>query len=202
MRYSLLITLTSAIAVTGCSSSDSYDYVNTPKADQIYDLLDDDSDGVINARDFCPGTPVGATINNDGCGEVIRLEEERSLKILFAHDSDYISPVFQSQLISMASFLEKYQTASIEIQGFASKVGTSDYNKALSERRADAVRNELIAYNIAPDRVRIIGFGDTVLVNEGTKEVDHAVNRRVTATVVGLDEKVVEEWTIFTRKEK
>lgn len=41
-------------------TNDEYDYIETPVPNQTFDLLDDDRDGVINARDMCPGTPIGA----------------------------------------------------------------------------------------------------------------------------------------------
>lgn len=192
-----------AIAVTTTvSAQDEYDYIDTPVADQIADLTDDDRDGVVNARDICPNTPLGAQVDNDGCGESLKTEEERQLRILFANDSYEINPIFSDQIQTMAEFLEKYQSASIQIQGFASKVGEPEYNLELSKKRAHAVEDELLSYYVEPSRVSIIGYGETRLEAQGDDETSHALNRKVTATVVGLDEEVVEEWTIFTTKEK
>lgn len=195
---SLLMSLMSYYAV----ASDQYDYIETPKADQIADLQDDDNDGVVNARDICPGTPEGAEIDNDGCGEVVRNSAKRQLHILFANDSYEINPVFADQIQSMAEFLKTYQSASIEIQGYTSKVGTNEYNQELSQKRAEAVEKKLLSYGISPKRVRIVGYGETRLIDNGDSNSAHAVNRRVTATVVGLKEKVVEEWTIFSTLKK
>ncbi|MFB9217211.1 OmpA family protein [Vibrio sinaloensis] len=192
-----------AVAVTTTvSAQDEYDYIDTPVADQIADLTDDDRDGVVNARDICPNTPLGAQVDNDGCGESLKTEEERQLRILFANDSYEINPIFSDQIQTMAEFLEKYQSASIQIQGFASKVGEPEYNLELSKKRAHAVEDELLSYYVEPSRVSIIGYGETRLEAQGDDETSHALNRKVTATVVGLDEEVVEEWTIFTTKEK
>ena len=58
MKYITLIAL--SLMISACSSSDKgdeYDYIDTPIADQWADHLDDDSEGVINARDLCPGPP-------------------------------------------------------------------------------------------------------------------------------------------------
>jgi outer membrane protein OmpA-like peptidoglycan-associated protein len=181
---------------------DEFEYIATPIANQIADLTDNDRDGVINARDLCPGTPQAASVDNDGCGESISDSEQRQLLILFANDSSEINPIFADQIQSMAEFLKTYQSASIQIQGFASKVGTPEYNLALSKRRANAVQDKLLSYDIAPKRVTIIGYGETRLEAEGDDEASHARNRKVAATVVGLKEEVVEEWTIFTVIEK
>jgi outer membrane protein OmpA-like peptidoglycan-associated protein len=178
------------------------DYIETPEAEQISDLRDDDKDGVVNARDLCPGTPGASQVDNDGCGETVRSQEVRQLRILFAHDSYEINPIFSDQITTMSEFLKKYKSASIEIQGYASKVGSNEYNLELSKKRANQVQNEILQNGIAADRVRIVGFGESRLEKEGDDATSHALNRRVTATVVGLEEQIVEEWTIFTTLEK
>ncbi|NOI80892.1 OmpA family protein [Vibrio tubiashii] len=195
-------TLVAFIPFGVANADDEYDYIEAPQAEQISDLTDDDRDGVVNARDICPGTPRGAQVDNEGCGAAIMEEEERQLRILFANDSYEINPIFSDQIQTMAEFLEKYQSASIQIQGYASKTGTAEYNLELSKKRAHAVEDELLSYGIAKDRVTIVGYGDTNLEDEGTDETSHALNRRVTATVVGLKEEVVDEWTIFSVIEK
>ncbi|NVD06604.1 OmpA family protein [Vibrio sp. JPW-9-11-11] len=197
---SLLITAT--ILSAPVMAQDEYDYIETPTPNQIDDLLDDDKDGVINARDLCPQTPRKAEIDNDGCGTFIKTEEELNLHILFANDSSEIQPAFSAQIREMAEFLESYPSTSIELQGYASKVGNADYNLALSERRAKAVEASLLANGVSSNRVRIVGFGDTQLEAYGDDEISHARNRKVVATVVGHKGDVKEEWTIFSKIEK
>ncbi len=197
----LLAALSGSLLLVGCTADD-YAYIDTPVANQIADLQDDDHDGVVNARDFCPDTPELAQVDNDGCGATIRQQDERQLRILFSNDSYEINPVFSDQIQSMAEFLKKYQSASIEIQGYASKVGETNYNLDLSKKRAEAVETKLLSYGISPKRVRIVGYGETRLEASGDDAASHAVNRKVTATVVGLTENVVEEWTIFSVKKK
>ncbi|MBU2899098.1 OmpA family protein [Vibrio hepatarius] len=201
-NINIYILTTISIALSNTSLADEYDYISTPNAIQVADLLDDDRDGVINARDLCPDTLEGAEINNDGCAKFLKEEEELALRVLFAHDSYDINSAFEDQIQTMADFLEKYKSASIEVQGHTSKIGPEAYNYTLSEQRANAVQDELLYYGIDPERVTIVGFGESLLENEGDDEVAHATNRRVTATVVGLSEKVVEEWNIFSIIEK
>ena len=179
-------------------AEDEYEYRPVPNAEQIADLQDDDNDGVINARDMCPGTPEGSEVDNDGCGEYIKASDNMQVRILFANDSDEINPVFRRQVRELSDFLKEYPTTSIELHGYASKVGGSKHNQDLSERRARNVREALLSYDIEPSRVRIVGFGDTHLAQQGTDEVSHALNRRVTASVVGYKGEIKREWTIFT----
>lgn len=203
MNKSFLAVLISATVFTApLKAEDAYEYIETPKANQIDDLLDEDKDGVINARDLCPQTPRNADIDNDGCGTYIKTEEEMSLHILFANDSDVIQPAFLTQIREMSEFLESYPSTSIELKGYASKVGNPEYNKALSERRAESVESALLSNGVDSSRVRIVGFGDTNLEALGDDEVSHARNRKVVATVVGHKGNVKEEWSIFTKIEK
>lgn len=183
-------------------AEDEYEYIATPVPNQIDDLLDEDKDGVINARDLCPQTPARSEIDNDGCGTYINTSEKIDLHILFANDSDVVQPIFMTQVRELADFLEEYPSTTVELQGYASKVGRPDYNLELSKRRAEAVENLLLDYQLDADRVTIVGFGDTNLSVEGDDEQAHAQNRKVVASVIGHKGQVKEEWTIFTKIEK
>lgn len=199
MKHITLIAL--SLMISACSSSDKgdeYDYIDTPIADQWADHIDDDSDGVINERDLCPGTPLGAEIDNDGCGSYVDSSQEMQIRVLFANDSDVINPIFTQQIRELSDFLKEYPNTSIEIQGYASRTGTAEHNLDLSKRRAENVRKELMTNGISGDRVTIVGYGDTVLATQGTDQVSHALNRRVTATVIGHKGEVKKEWTVFT----
>lgn len=198
----LLLSITVAPHAFSNDENDEYDYIATPEANQIADLIDDDRDGVINARDLCVSTPEGSLINNDGCGLIVETEDEMQLRILFANDSSQISPIFETQIRNMSDFLKRFPETAIEVQGYASKVGSPEYNLALSKRRAVAVEQELLSNGITPDRVTIVGYGESNLEAFGDDELSHAKNRKVTATVVGYDEEAVKEWSIFSVIEK
>lgn len=197
-KLTFLLSLMPLAITLPTHAQDEYDYQSVPVALQSADLQDDDSDGVINERDLCPGTPLESELDNDGCGQYVKSSEKMQIRVLFANDSDEINPVFRKQISDMASFLKEYPSTSIELQGYASKTGTSQHNFELSQRRAENVRNLLINFGITPERLRIVGFGDTQLAYQGSDEVSHAMNRRVTATVVGYKGNVKKEWTIFT----
>ncbi|WED23139.1 OmpA family protein [Vibrio sp. JC009] len=199
-------TMSVLVAVTSfnllAADDDEYDYRATPVANQIADLMDDDKDGVINARDICPGTPFEAQIDNDGCEAYVDNLEDWDLKVLFEHDSANINPAFLNELSSMVEFLEKYPETSIELQGHTSIVGTDEYNQDLSIRRATEVRDKILGMGIDEDRVRIVGYGEGVTDRAGETPIDHAMNRRVVATVVGYERDIIKEWNIFTKRKK
>ncbi|MDP5254941.1 MULTISPECIES: OmpA family protein [unclassified Vibrio] len=192
-----ILSLTLCITLTACSHSpDDVAYIPTPNANQIADLMDDDNDGVINARDLCAETPKGAEIDNDGCETISEKSQQKQLKILFANDSDEIPPLFLSQIKEMSDFLRAYPSTTIDLKGYASPEGRAEHNIDLSKRRAANVKKALINYGIAPKRVNYIGYGSTK--QQVVSKQDSALERKVIASVVGFKGEVEKEWTIFT----
>ncbi|MGF1697929.1 OmpA family protein [Vibrio lamellibrachiae] len=183
-------------------ASDEYEYIDTPEPVQVDDLLDDDKDGVINARDLCVETPLASEIDNDGCETHIQSEQQMKLNILFANDSSELNSVFLGQIRVMAEFMAEYPSISIELQGYASKVGSPEYNLSLSKDRANSIKDALVSNGVSHTRVTIVGYGDTSLSAFGDDEQSHALNRKVEATVVGYKGSVKEAWTIFNKIEK
>jgi outer membrane protein OmpA-like peptidoglycan-associated protein len=198
---SALLLLTSSFAFAANvadSSNDKFEYRATPIADQQFDLNDDDDDGVINARDLCPGTPIQTRIDNDGCGTYSNNAEEKQLHILFANASSEINPIFVTQIAEMSSFLKEFPTTTIELSGYASKVGNPALNLNLSKQRAIGVQRQLISDGIDEERIKIVAYGDTKLDADGDDPISHAKNRRVVASVVGHKGEIAKRWTIFT----
>ncbi|WP_299691008.1 OmpA family protein [uncultured Vibrio sp.] len=183
------------------SQNDEFEYRPLPPAPQSYDLLDDDNDGVINARDLCVDTQMGAEIDNDGCGSYFESSEEKQIHVLFANNSTEISPVFLGQIRQMADFLKRYESTRIQLQGYASKVGNAEHNLMLSKERASNVKRALASNGVQPSRVDIVGHGDVGFSSNDT-EINHALNRKVVASVMGFKGNIKEEWHIFTKLNK
>lgn len=195
MKYTLATLLT--LFLFGCATGQMPE---PPTVVQSRDLRDFDNDGVINARDKCPETPVTAVVDNDGCPEYIQRNEEHDLRILFANDSSSIPASFLPEIKRLSAFLNKYPQTHVEIKGHASQIGNHKYNTKLSQRRAEQVKKQLIATGIAAERIQTVGFGDNQPVQALNKEQSHTLSRRVVAKVVGVKDYVVEEWTIFTER--
>ncbi|PKF48816.1 OmpA family protein [Enterovibrio nigricans] len=197
MKYSILLS-GMLVVISGCSLS-----VNAPPlSEQHSDLLDADSDGVINVRDLCDGTPTTVVIDNDGCPAYVLSENDSSLRIQFANDSAIVEPAYLEELDKMAEFLHLYPETSLELQGHTSSLGTTTYNSELSVQRAQAVKAQLIDRGIKTERLTIIGLGEDDLVLADTTETSQLVNRRVVGRVKGFKGDIEEAWTIFTRREQ
>ena len=64
------------------------------------------------------------------------------------------------------------------VAGFCDERGTAEYNRALGEKRAGAVREALIADGVDPNRVQTVSFGAEMPVDPGSNESAWAKNRR------------------------
>ncbi|MDD2760179.1 MAG: OmpA family protein [Methylomonas sp.] len=134
-------------------------------------VLDDDHDGVNNCKDKCPNTPKGAIVDKDGCWALHG--------VLFDFDSDRIKPVFDPLLKNASEVMSINPGLTVEIQGHTDSYGNDEYNQDLSERRANAVKNELIKKGIQGGRMTTIGFGESKPVETNETDEGRAYNRRV-----------------------
>lgn len=200
-RFKWLLKGTTAMAAALLLSACSVSVSSPPVAMQQSDLYDADKDGVINARDACEGTPQGAVINNEGCSEIIDISARDDLHILFANNSAEIPQSFNEEVTDLARFLASFPQIHVELKGYASKVGNSAYNLALSKRRADSVKRALIRAGVSADRIKIVGYGDSDPVAADSQDKSDMLSRRVTASVAISESEIVKKWTIYTSRQ-
>ena len=100
--------------------------------------------------------------------------------ILFDTAKATIKDESRAELQAVGDLLKAQTGLRLEIQGHTDSVGTPASNKTLSEARAAAVKQYLVAnFSIAPDRLTTAGFGDTKPVADNKTEAGKAQNRRV-----------------------
>lgn len=80
--------------------------------------------------------------------------------IYFEFDSAVLSDESRASLNENAAWLQEDPTRTLTIEGHTDEVGTSEYNLALGQRRAQAAKEYLVRLGIAADRVEIITFGE------------------------------------------
>jgi hypothetical protein len=81
-------------------------------------------------------------------------------EILFALDDAALDPIAASQLAAVVRWLDGRPDDRVVIEGRADSSGSPDHNAELAARRAEAVRNALIARGVAPDRIVIAVYGE------------------------------------------
>ena len=144
---------------------------------------DEDSDGVCDNLDKCPGTEANATVDENGCvvvAEAVRVE----LDVKFDFDKSVVKQDSYGDIKNLADFMKQYPKTSTTVEGHTDSVGSDAYNQKLSERRANAVRAVLVnQYGVEAQRVNAVGNGEASPVADNATDAGRAVNRRVEAAV-------------------
>lgn len=98
--------------------------------------------------------------------------------VMFAYDQFNIRDDQRAALQRDADYLRRWTTVRVSIEGHADARGTNEYNLALGQRRAAAVRDYLIGTGIAADRLAVVSKGEEEPVCREDTDACHARNRR------------------------
>lgn len=133
---------------------------------------DSDGDGVLDDVDQCPGTPAGVKVDKRGCWVIQGLR--------FAFDSSKIEPRYYEELNQVAARLKEVgPDVNVRIDGHTDSVGTEAYNMALSERRANSVKDFLVNAGVPASQLSTRGFGFSQPAYSNDTSEGRAGNRRV-----------------------
>jgi OOP family OmpA-OmpF porin len=160
---------------------------NTPQGVKVSNIgcpLDGDKDGVLDYKDMCPTTEAGVKVDETGCKVLTEKSVSIDLAIKFANNSAAVPSSAQAEIKRVADFMKEYPTTQVTIEGHTDDRGRASYNKSLSQRRADAVMNELTnRYGIASNRVNAIGYGEEQPIADNNTAAGRSENRRVVAEI-------------------
>ena len=118
----------------------------------------------------------GPLVNNSA--EVQAAAQNVRSIVRFAFDSSEIDAEAASILNDQVAFLASHPDARVLVAGHTDERGSREYNHAIGERRAQAVRNYLASQGVTDARVETISYGEDRPVAAGTDEASHAQNRR------------------------
>lgn len=113
--------------------------------------------------------------------------------VFFEFDSDEISGRAEETLRLKAAVLAANPTVRLRIEGHADQRGSTEYNLALGQRRAEAVRAFLANYGVEPDRFTTVSYGKERPLAEGEDEEALGRNRRAEFGIIGGQVTVVPE---------
>ncbi|NDL69275.1 OmpA family protein [Vreelandella alkaliphila] len=136
--------------------------------------LDSDGDGVPDYRDQCPNTPAGVAVNALGCPESAVLQD-----VNFEFDSAQLTAQARSVLDGVAQRLVNNPDVRVSIEGHTDSRGSAQYNKNLSQRRAESVAAYLAQRGVNANRMRAVGYGEERPIASNATAEGRAQNRRV-----------------------
>ena len=104
-------------------------------------------------------------------------------RVFFALDSSSLSGEGRATLDRQSAWLGKYPSVSIQMAGNCDERGTTEYNLALGQRRANAARDYLVARGVSSARVSTISYGKERPVAVGSDDQAYSQNRNSTTSV-------------------
>lgn len=147
---------------------------------------DTDGDGYADAEDGCPklAEDFDGDDDEDGCPEEpqVVVEKERIVikdAVHFAVAKADILQTSHELLEQVAKVLRENPTLKVRVEGHTDSTGKPDFNRTLSERRAEAVRKFLVAAGVEEERLISEGYGPDRPVDTNATEQGRAKNRRV-----------------------
>ena len=105
-------------------------------------------------------------------------------RVFFATNKSTLTTASRDTLRKQAGWMRKKKDLTFSIEGHADERGTREYNLALGERRANAVKDYLMTYGISGSRLSTISYGKERPVNSGSDPLAWSQNRR-SVTVKG-----------------
>ncbi len=124
------------------------------------------------------GTPViGNAMKSDPLRDANNILSKRV--IYFDYDKDSVRPEFAPVVQAHAKYLTENRSRKMRLEGHADERGSREYNMALGQRRAEAVRRASSVLGVTIDRVETVSFGEDKPRANGHDEAAWAQNRRV-----------------------
>lgn len=146
--------------------------------------LDSDGDGVADYLDKCPDTPAGVKVDATGCPlpEKAEVTERGTYSfgiVYFDFNKATIKPKSRPVLDNAITYMKDNPGVKLEVEGYTDSVGSNDYNRKLSDARANAVRKYMINGGIDAERLTAKGYGESNPAASNATKDGRAKNRRI-----------------------
>lgn len=126
------------------------------------------------------GTQLGDSAAPGSQGD---LEVNVGDRVFFGLDSSVLDQASRQTVERQAAWLTQFPAVTVTVEGHADQRGTTEYNLALGERRANAVKSYLSELGVDPARILTISYGKERLADPAETEEAYALNRRAVTVV-------------------
>ena len=169
MLYKILISTILLVFISACATK--------PK-----DTSDASGSGSTSSDSSVTSDSEGTISETAGSGIILGSQEDLIVnvgdRVFFGYDSSDLDSDALELLQDQVAWLKQNSNVSVTIEGHCDERGTREYNLALGEKRAQAVKNYLIGLGISPDRVSTISYGKERPAVVGSNDGAWAQNRR------------------------
>ena len=124
----------------------------------------------ISAADYIDGSGPGLDAAQD--------DDQGLSTIFFSYNAHELDESAKGEAAHNASWLQNRPGTQITIEGHCDSRGSTEYNLALGERRAQTARKYLVSLGVDSDRLGVISYGEEQLADYGEEGTSHARNRR------------------------
>jgi peptidoglycan-associated lipoprotein len=166
-RSLVLGTIAAAVLVSACSTS-----VETASSA--------DARTGANGSIQSGSTQSGGAAANNLDGNALNNAQANLIKVVyFDFDSAVVRPEFNAGIDAQAQFLNADRSRRVKLEGHTDERGGSEYNLALGQQRAEAIRRSLTVLGVNASQIEAVSYGKEKLAMPGADEASHAKNRRV-----------------------
>ena len=172
-----IVALGAALALAACS---------TPKQDTAsteITAIGDDQASVVSTETQISNAVDSTNAIAPGSAEDFALSV--SDRVFFGYDRYDLSADASATLDAQVGWLRRYGNVDIVIGGHADNRGTREYNLALSERRAQSVRDYMVGLGVSADRITVVPYGKERPAVTGNNDAAWAENRRAVTNIAG-----------------
>jgi OOP family OmpA-OmpF porin len=160
--------------------------------------FDTDGDGVWDGLDHCNDTPLGAAIDENGCSndpleeKLLRGEPIVVANVEFEGTTSAIEPLSYHYINKAAQLIERWTGNAddprlIEIGVYTDGIGSEEYNRDLTQRRADALRTYMLEnfLGMGANNLVAVGYGESRAIASDQTEEGRRINRRIEVRKLG-----------------
>lgn len=178
MKYApIALLLVLALASTACVHKKNQPGTGLPPGDDNVGQFDNGL--VITGYDPVTGEPIYA----DGASDMMRLDGAelgagQFEAVYFDYDSPQLNPAEQDKINAVVTYLQQNPSMGVVVEGHCDERGSNEYNLALGERRALAVRASIVGAGIDAARVQTRSYGEERPSAFGHDDSSWRLNRR------------------------
>jgi peptidoglycan-associated lipoprotein len=177
----LIIGLFAAAVLAGCSSNPTQDAA--PVEDRTPGAAAQGSGAATTGASTAGASTAGVSGAATGAaGSVSPLKDPRNIlskrSIYFDYDSYVVKDEHRALVEAHAKYLQANRTARVTVQGNTDERGTREYNIALGQRRADAIKKMMLLLGATEPQIETVSFGKEKPRNPGSGDTAWAENRR------------------------